>query len=251
MRSRRKKQLINKLANYPLLKLVVFDRSFRIALAAGLGLLLAGLALLPKIWVTSPPGFIPVVKVSIFDRIQAWALRRTAQKAMAAGQFDEAGMAWVAAIANNPGNPNLVRGALRGFLGAEHRRRNSDLALQQIFWLLRLTGTNALDLALATEIFEQTQAYGLVSKLLESSRGPLDPNLEARYLKALFHEGKLNDGLSFFESLFTCARMSNGRITCRPSAITWRAAPSWDCCEPLARMVLSEGAPRGYSCSLD
>src|SRR5437763_1849751 len=111
-----KEELGAKLLDYPLLRQLVFERWFR--LAFGLFVLVfvfLGL-FLPKMWKTSKPGFVPVIKVSGLDLVQAWSLKRTAVKASAAGRFEEANLAWQGALANNRADPDLVRGALRNLL---------------------------------------------------------------------------------------------------------------------------------------
>ena len=80
------------------------------------------------------------------DRVQAWALKRTTRRDVAAGQGERAHYAWLAAAANNPADTAAVRGLLGNylklpFLDAPARR----LAISQSLWLLRLTRTNASD----------------------------------------------------------------------------------------------------------
>ena len=186
-----KEQLAAKLLEYPLLRLLLFERWFRVAFA-GLALLLVFLALfLPKIWRASDPEFRPVIKVSGLDLMQAWSLRRTAEKALAAGNFDEASYAWQSALANNRADPDLVRGALRTILKDPKRAQRSTQAAQEAFWLLKLTGTNIADLELASQVLAEFNFYEAILPLIEPRRDQLTPTLAAVYLKGLFNEGAM------------------------------------------------------------
>ena len=109
-----KLDLANRFVYFPLARLLIFSFWFRL-IFAGFLLFLVFLALfLPRIWRTTPPGFLPVIKISGLDMAQAWSLRRSALRSMKTGQLDQAAFAWQAAVAHNPANPDLVRGALAG-----------------------------------------------------------------------------------------------------------------------------------------
>ena len=187
-----KRYLRGKLAGHPFLYLLVQDVWFRFGLIGFLALPVFLGLVLPRIWTTSPPGFRPIVKVSGLDLAQAWSLKRTALKAVASGRFDEANYAWVAALANNRADTDLIRGTLRSFLASEDPQKYRKLAVPQALWLLRLTGTNVADLALAAKVFAQYRRSDLVIENLEPRKAELPPVLEGAYLKALFQAGKID-----------------------------------------------------------
>src|SRR5882762_4186695 len=116
IRERLETELYPKLIYSPFLRLVLFNFWFRLVFVCFVLLLLFLALFLPRIWRVTPPGFLPVVKISGLDMTQAWSLKRSALKAQAAGEFERANYAWGAAVANNPGNPELFRGALRNVL---------------------------------------------------------------------------------------------------------------------------------------
>ena len=145
---------------------------------------------MPKVWRTSPPGFVPVIKVSGLDLTQAWSLKKTAQRADAEGQTETAVQAWLTAVANNPADPELVRGFLGSLERDENRPNHLAWAIGQSFWLLRLTRTNLADLVLTTRLLERFQLYDLVRDWLEAPGVLQRPALEAAYLRALFHTGR-------------------------------------------------------------
>ena len=185
-----KKYLRRKLAGHPFLCLLVQDTWFRLG-CMGFILLLISLGLfLPRIWTTSPPGFRPVIKVSGLDLAQAWSLKRSALKAMAADRFDDAYFAWMAALANNRADASLVRGALDCAASSENKSRYRKAVAPQVFWLLQLSQTNRNDLERAAELLLQYGHFEKVAALLEPRENELTPPLEAAYLKALFRTGR-------------------------------------------------------------
>ena len=187
-----KEELGAKLLDYPLLRQLLFERWFRWAFV-GFALVFIFMGLfLPKIWRTSRPGFMPVIRVSGLDLVQAWSLKRTALKAQAAGKFDEANYAWQAALANNRADADLVRGALRNALLDPRTTQRAGPAIREAFWLLKLTGTNVSDLQLAAPLLERVRYYDPILSWLEPRLDQLTPELRAVYLKTLFNEGRMD-----------------------------------------------------------
>ena len=197
-----KLDLANRFVYFPLVRLMIFSFWFRL-IFAGFFLFLVFLALfLPRIWRTTPPGFLPVIKISGLDMAQAWSLRRSALRSTKAGDLDQATYAWQAAVARNPANPELVRGALRHVLQLERPGpKHQGPAIGQTFWLLRLTGTNAADAELVSRVYEKFQLYDLLLGLLRPREGRLTVTEEAAYLKALFHTGQMAPFASRWEQL--------------------------------------------------
>ncbi|MBM3841160.1 MAG: hypothetical protein FJ398_25040 [Verrucomicrobia bacterium] len=185
-----KKYLRRKLAGHPFLCLLVQDTWFRLG-CLGFILLLVSLGLfLPRIWTASPPGFLPVVKVSGLDLAQAWSLKRSARQAMAAGRFDDAHYAWMAALANNSADASLLRGSLECASTSANRRKYQNAVVPQALWLLRLCETNRNDLERVAKVLFQYGHFEKVAALLEPRQEELTPPLEAVYLKALFRAGR-------------------------------------------------------------
>ena len=197
-----KLELANRFVYFPLVRLLIFSFWFRL-MFAGFFLFLIFLALfLPRIWRTTPPGFLPVIRISGLDMAQAWSLRRSALRSMKAGDLDHAAFAWQAAVARNPANPELIRGALRHVLRLESPAlKHQGPAIGQAFWLLRLTGTNAADMELVSRVYEKFQLYDLLLGLLGPQADRLTAEEEAAYLKALFHTGQMAPFASRWEQL--------------------------------------------------
>lgn len=185
-----KENLAGILADYPFLRLMLFARWFRIAFVI-LFLGLTGFALmLPKIWRTSPKGFEPIVRVSLLDFIQCWALKNSALKAEQAGQMEKAIHAWQMAVANNLADPALLRGMLNAVCNAKDVKTYTGMALGQSIWLLRIANTNMADLELAVRFYEKTHVPDWTVALLESRAEELPPPLLCSYIKALMTSGQ-------------------------------------------------------------
>ena len=197
-----KLDLANRFVYFPLVRLLIFSFWFRL-IFAGFFLFLVFLALfLPRIWRTTPSGFLPVIRISGLDMAQAWSLRRSALRSMKDGDVVQAGYAWQAAMARNPGDPELVRGALRYVLELEQPGpQQPGPVIGQAFWLLRLSQTNAADVELVTRAFEKFQLYDLLLGLLGPKEDQLTEAEKAAYLKALFRSGQMDSFASRWEQL--------------------------------------------------
>ncbi len=138
------------------LSVLYYDVWFRLAAMAFIlvGVLLA--AGLPKIWTVTPDGFLPVIRISGLDFVQAWSLRRSAEKFERQGQLADCMVAWRAASFNNLGSPELARGPIETLV----RQPKPDkefigIGVDRALWLLRLTRTNAADASLLTRFFRK------------------------------------------------------------------------------------------------
>lgn len=177
--------------NY-LLHILFYDGRFRWALVAcGTVFVVLGL-LVPKIWITSPPGFVPAVKVSGLDLLQARSLRKLAVSAEQGGRLTEAIQTWVSAIANDPANPESVRGLIRSLA----RQPVPDRAwlpegLQESDTLLRLTHTNAADLETVAEFYARYGQHGWTISRLGATNAPATVATTAALLRSLFLSGQM------------------------------------------------------------
>jgi len=165
----------------------------RVLVALGVVVLLALLSL-PKLWLATPDGFRPVVRVSLLDLAQAWSLDRAAQRLAAAGQHRDAQQRWQAAVGNNPANAQLIRNTLEHFLSRS--TTGSQPAIEMVLhtgWLLRLTETNRADRTLAARIYDHFAIPDMVSAMIEPVVDNLSPLEDALYLKALFAEAQWSE----------------------------------------------------------
>lgn len=190
----RRRQLADRYLNYPLISMLILSPAFPLTIA---GLILLGILIglcIPKLWVTSPQGFSPKIKVSAIDLAQAAILRHRARKLELEGKFEEAHHAWQSAIANNQGDASLVAAALTNVIRIPNPQQQViNAAVNQAFWLLRLTRTNDLARAVAGAVFVKCRVPEFTYGLLQSLRPPLPPAQEAAMLKALFLTGRIEE----------------------------------------------------------
>src|SRR4051794_23980637 len=136
-----------KLIYSPFLRLIVFSGWFQLGFAAVLLTLVSAALYLPKIWRVSPPGFEPIVRISGLDMSQDWALKRSARRAEAGGDFVLAANAWQGAVGENPADVSALRGLFESCLHIPpHANKLKASLAPDMQWLLRINGTNMADL---------------------------------------------------------------------------------------------------------
>jgi len=156
----------------------------------GLGLAVG----LPKMWRTTPDGIRPIVKVSLIDLVQVRVLRNSARKLAAQGKELEALRAWRSALANNQADTAVLREYLHQVIATgEPDHVTAFEALNSAAWLLRLTGTNRVDVGLVARVFGKFGVYGEACRLLGQLENELSPEEQAVYLAALFRTGRLQE----------------------------------------------------------
>ena len=187
MHRRRKRKKASFLGEISLIRLLGASLWFRLAFLGFLILALFLALFLPKIWRTSPSGVRPVIKISGLDWVQAWSLRRTAQKERALGRQNQALFAWKAAVDHNPADVETVQGLLQELLVAETGQQQLALTVKYGSWLLQLTATNQGSLELVAKLADKLRLYPWVIDLLHPVATQLNPAQEACYLRALFH----------------------------------------------------------------
>jgi Flp pilus assembly protein TadD len=185
-----KERLEQRLSSHPFLLMLLVETRFRLVFL-GVGLVLLFILIsLPKIWRTTPDGFLPVVRVSLLDFAQARSLRRSAEEAAALGKWDQAQRCWEAASANNPGDIALARGCLRQFVQGPARPELLDRAARSAFWLLRLGATNDADLVLTGQALAHLGTPDDLIGLLASQAGALPLELETLLAQAQLETGQ-------------------------------------------------------------
>ncbi|MDB4745940.1 hypothetical protein OAG52_01995, partial [Verrucomicrobia bacterium] len=153
-----------------------------------------GVALtMPKVWKSTPDGFSPEIKISLFDRFRAWSLHQFAMEAKEDGRDESALQAWREAIANHPGEIGLRRGYSELLVDVDRDGRHERAAVENTYWLLRLSRTNVVDIELATKTFEHYQLERLSLPLVSNHGESLPLSLERAKLRALFLQGELVD----------------------------------------------------------
>ncbi|MFM8360462.1 MAG: hypothetical protein ACKOET_18080 [Verrucomicrobiota bacterium] len=177
-----------------LLGLLRDEPAFRWAVGGILFLFALLVLLVPRILITTPRGFTPVIRVSGLDLLQAAALRRSARAGEQAGNFNAASQAWISAVANNPGDPAL----LQGFLGLLATQAAPDpkwlgQVLARGSFLLQLSQTNQSDLELVARVFHRYELDDWVVARLQARIESLTPAGAATLAEALFSAARMRE----------------------------------------------------------
>jgi hypothetical protein len=173
---------------YSMIRVLLFDYWFRLAFVGLLMVLAAMVLSLAHIWVVSPPGLEPKVRISGLNWMQAKVLQKAALKASQENRENDAAYAWKAATARNPGDVDIVRGALRFFASTNRASSYSDTALRHSYWLLKISNTNSDDLVLVCGFLELAGLHDHIIELLTPSQNQLSPTLEKFFSRALFEK---------------------------------------------------------------
>ena len=215
-----------RLADYPLLRTLLFNPWFALAFSLVSLIALGAVICLPKIWVSTPPDFKPVMRVSLLDLVQARSLSATAARHAAAGRHREAAMAWQGAALNDPGSLELHRALFRHLATAPVLPLSQvSRSLYRINWMLQLGGTNQVDLELAAQTLDR---YGLaedVFTLLAPQADHLSPALEPAYLKALFQVGRYEEFGRRWERAQATAANDPELVLCRAAYLAGWGPP--------------------------
>lgn len=241
-----KRKLGGALIYSPFIRLLLFNFWFQLAFGVAFLLAISIALFLPKIWTVSPSGFLPVVKISLLDKTQNFALKRSARKSMAAGDYKLASQSWEAAVAQNPADTAALRGFLSNALNLEKADRQIfRSAVSQMHWLMRLSATNETDVELAAKLCEKFKWHDVAAFYLGNIKSQLPDAAEAIYLKALFHQHRLRE----FENRIarSGARLKDKEIPLY--LLTLRATGS-DSLANAARLQLEEAARSGEHTAL-
>ncbi len=171
---------------------MVVPRSWLWAAGVATTLFVMGFMGLLKVWRVSPPGLMPVVRVSLLDMLQAKMLARSAREHVAAKEWQKAAMSWRGAVANNPGDVGVIRDWLAEVVsGADAMVRERCYSEGHAYWLLRLRGTNDADLNLVLRFFGRVGMREAVAQFGQPRFPALDPGAAGEVLKAVFQSGNM------------------------------------------------------------
>lgn len=171
-----------------LLHLFLNDWKFLAAFAILAPLVIGGLLLIPRVWVVSPEGFRPTVKISGLDYLQSWSLGRTARKQEAREEYDKALYSWEVAISNHPTKIENLRSAIKAFrLSKETTGKQRDRNVNYSLWLLKLNQTNLTDIELIAETLDTARLDELQYVLLKPHEEELSEAARAAYCRTLFN----------------------------------------------------------------
>jgi len=172
----------------------VFDHWFGVAALLFLSLMVFLGLFLPKIWTQTPDDFNPVIKVSGLDLWQARSLRRTAEKEAAAGRVEEAVQAWRSAVMNNAADLDNLRGGLKYVASQKNpSKAHLEFAVNQSFWLMRLSQTNQMDLELSMDLLSRYGLGDYVARLGKAAEERLTKASARLLVRSYFELGQMED----------------------------------------------------------
>ena len=166
-----KRSLSQRFRDSPLIRLLILKAGFRVAFLGCVGFAIIMALYLPKIWRTSPQGFMPVIRISWLDMTQCWSLKRSARQAMTAGDFENAEHSWQMAVAQNPADVSAVQGYLDNFARLKHPAITMDRVVDTLALARRKhpAGPNSLDALCkryAVDMSKRTKHGALIDCLL-------------------------------------------------------------------------------------
>lgn len=155
------------------------------------GLALTTLSLL-KIWRVTPDNFLPVIRISWLDMIQARMLAASAREHLAAGRLREAAHAWRGAVANQPTLLPVLREWVQAAATADERfLEDGGAPLNQAVMLLHLGGTNLLDRELTMRLLWRLNRAGDMLQLGLPVMEELSPTCAGLVAQGLFDLGDM------------------------------------------------------------
>jgi tetratricopeptide (TPR) repeat protein len=149
---------------------------------------------LARVWKTSPAGDPEVVKVNLIGLIQSWALRRTAQRAVVAGQYPLALRSWQAAANGNRADQIALRGMVQTLVEMPWLDMNwVSFGVRAANSLLKLTHTNESDLELTARLLDRYDLHEMALARLSDTNAPIGVSSSIALMKALFETGQMQN----------------------------------------------------------
>jgi hypothetical protein len=169
---------------------------FRVAVLGCIGVLAITAAGLPRIWRVTATGFVPEIRVSGFDRLEAGLQARIAAISATRGDLQGSVIHWRSSVAANPADLGSVRRLIEAEAALPVRDPAAVARLGgEARWLLRLGCTNIADAERVVRVAEHFRADDLVLGVIRDSLATLSPRLRMARAKVLLRSGDF-DGFS-------------------------------------------------------
>ncbi len=165
-----------------------------------------GVALVP-VFKTSPDDALGVGRVSGLGLLQSWRLVDSAKATTEKGDYEDADYFWRAALRKNPGDIEIVKGALDNAMAADSQSMDwlvSTLGYANHF--LKLSRTNESSVEFVSDFYEKRNLTSMISELLEPRLEQLTPRQQQILLKAHFRQRKLVEFRNLWDRMGAEAR---------------------------------------------
>lgn len=199
----KKAELAQRLERFPLLRVLVFDRWFRLAFILLILAVLAGTALLLPVWNTSPAHIPRANRIKLLDFIQARLFKQRAAQAEQEGRWEDALTAWRTAMLNNRADLEANRGLVQSLRDRpDAQSAYMVIGLITAGQLLQHSRTNLADVALVAEFDEKYRLSELALQRLAPWRKDFAPRHQAAWARSLFGSGRVEE----FEAAYQANR---------------------------------------------
>lgn len=177
---------------WPMLRQLAIERWFRWTLTMVTLAVVALAFSVPRVWIVTPRGCTPEIRVSGLDLLQAVHHRRRSEAMWRAGDVESSIFEWRQSLACHPASVGALRSGLERLASSPARDPGRfRLAVGNALWLLQLTRTNRADLDLALRVYD---AYGVDDLLRASLDGIRERSTVVEYalgLKSRFRTGDI------------------------------------------------------------
>ncbi len=161
---------------------------------AGIILVVLGLlgTSLLKVWRVTPEDFVPVIRVSWLDMVQARTLAIAAREHLAAGRLREAAHSWRGAVANNPVHVPHLREWVTAAVESDDRfMEDGGAPLNQAIMLVHMGGTNVADIELTLRLLWRMGRKVDMIQLGLPFQDKLGPKAAGLMARAYFEAGEV------------------------------------------------------------
>lgn len=212
---------------------------------------LGALGALTKVWRVTPDDGGPVYRVSLVDKIQSAMLHRHAMEKAAAGDDRAAVQGLRSAVANNPGDPNVLRDWVRLAISKEDCLAEiGGTPLGEAFLLLRVGGTNVSDLDLTMGLLWKLDMRDEMLRLGEAMGDGLGAKGAGLMARAYFDAGDMG---SFDQAWRRHGAAFEADMELRLRREAWKAqwGPPATAREGMARLAEAQGDPASRRVALE
>ena len=162
--------VVDRLYHWPLLRQLKAERRFRYAFITLLASVIVICSSIPKIWIVTPKGMNPVVRIRGIDFAEAQIFRQFAMNHERRREWAEAWQYWRQASAHCPTSIDLLQASVRNSwrLPARNFSYFADAA-NKASGLIALDGQNAVSVYCAARTYYHFRLYDLVLSLAKES----------------------------------------------------------------------------------
>ena len=182
--------VLDRLYHWPLLRQLKAERRFRYVFFTLMALVIVICASIPQVWIVTPKGMNPVVRIRGLDFLEARIFSEIARNQERRGERAEAWQYWRQACGHNPTSIELLQSAVRNSWELPSRNYSYFVdAVNKASGLIALDGQNPLSVYYAAKTYFHFRLYDIVLTL-----GANSPATNNRALSLLALQARLLTG---------------------------------------------------------